>query len=141
METQLLRDPQIYPEKEVLISTLGNSFAACEELMAILSSEYYSFDFQWNYYKDGKAWLCKVCYKKKTVFWLSVWDKFFKTSFFFTEKNLVGVLSLEIDEQIKDYFNNSKPIGKLIPLVVNIESKEQINDVLTIIRYKINASI
>ena len=137
METQLLRDPQIYPEKEVLMSVLGNSFAACEELMAILSSENYSFDFQWNYYKDGKAWLCKVCYKKKTVFWLSVWDKYFKTGFFFTEKHVAGILALNIDEQTKETFNNGKHIGKLIPLIVNVERKELIKDVLTIIDYKI----
>jgi len=139
METQLLRDPQIYPEKEVLMAVLGNSFATFDELTAILSSEKYRFDFQWNYYKDGKAWLCKVCYKKKTVFWLSVWDKFFKTSFFFTEKNVAGILALEIEEQIKEAFSNGKHIGKLIPLIVNVVRKEQINDILTIIDYKIKA--
>jgi hypothetical protein len=139
METQLLRDPLIYPEKEVLMAVLGNSYAVFDELTVILSSEKYRFDFQWNYYKDGKAWLCKVCYKKKTVFWLSVWDNFFKTSFFFTEKNVVGILALEIEEQIKEAFSNGKHIGKLIPLTLNVERKEQIKDILTVIGYKIKA--
>ncbi|MEA4935937.1 hypothetical protein SDC9_205402 [bioreactor metagenome] len=139
MEAQLLRDQQIYPDESVLKSALDKSFDAWEKLETILSSEEYKFDFQWHYYNDGKAWLCKVVYKKKTVFWLSVWDKFFKTSFFFTEKNASGVHLLEIDEQIKEYFNNSRPIGKLIPLVVNVESKEQINDLLIILGYKLKA--
>ena len=139
METQLLRDPQINPDKEVLMAALANSYAAYQELTAILTSEKYRFDFQWNYYKDGKAWLCKVCYKKKTVFWLSVWDQFFKTGFFFTEKHVAEILTLEIEEGIKETFSNGKHIGKLIPLIVNIESKEQIKDVLTIIDYKIKA--
>lgn len=137
METQLLRDPEIYPEKEVLMEVLGNSYATFYELIKSLTSEKYRFDFQWNYYKDGKAWLCKVCYKKKTVFWLSVWDKFFKTSFFFTEKNVAAILALEIDEQIKENFSNGKHIGKLIPLIVNVVRKEQVKDVLTITDYKI----
>ncbi|PKP08994.1 MAG: hypothetical protein CVU09_13085 [Bacteroidetes bacterium HGW-Bacteroidetes-4] len=37
---------------------------------------------QWRYYNDGKAWLCKVSYKKKTVFWLSVWEAYFKVAFY-----------------------------------------------------------
>lgn len=137
METQLLRDPQLYPDESVLKSVLDRSFEAWKELSTGLLSEKYKFDFQWHYYNDGKAWLCKVVYKKKTVFWLSVWDKFFKTSFFFTERNASGVHLLEIDKQIKEDFNNSRPVGKLIPLVVNVGSKEQINDLLTIIDYKL----
>lgn len=137
METQLLRDPQLYPDESVLKSALDRSFEAWKELNIMLSSEKYKFDFQWHYYNDGKAWLCKVVNKKKTVFWLSVWDKFFKTSFFFTERNASGIQLLVIDEQIKEYFNNSRPLGKLIPLVVNVGRKEQINDLLTIIDYKL----
>lgn len=137
METQLLRDPQLYPDESILKSALDKSYDAWEELNTILSSEEYKFDFQWHYYNDGKAWLCKVVNKKKTVFWLSVWDKFFKASFFFTERNASGIQLLVIDKQIKEYFNNSRPLGKLIPLVVNVGSKEQINDLLTIIDYKL----
>lgn len=137
METQLLRDQQIYPDENVLMSALSNSFHAWKELNSILSSDKYRFDFQWHYYNDGKAWLCKVVNKKKTVFWLSIWDKFFKISFFFTEKNASGIYILEIDKQIKEYFKNSRPIGKLVPLVVNVESKKQINDLLIIIGYKV----
>lgn len=111
MEIQLLRDQQVYPEKDLLMAALANSYAAYQELTAILASEKYRFDFQWNYYKDGKAWLCKVCYKKKTVCWLSVWDQFFKTGFFFTEKHVAEILALEIEEQIKETFSSVKHIG------------------------------
>ncbi|MEA4982422.1 MAG: DUF3788 family protein [Paludibacter sp.] len=137
METQLLRDSQVYPGKEVLMEVLGNSYATYHELITLLVSEKYRFDFQWNYYKDGKAWLCKVSYKKKTVFWLSAWDSFFKTGFFFTEKNVSSILTLDVDELIKETFSNGKHIGKLIPLILNVARKEQIKDVLTIIDYKI----
>ena len=91
---------------------------------------------EWRYYKDGKAWLCKVCYKKKTIFWLSVWDKFFKTGFYFTDKNCTGVAELDIEEKIKEEFSRNKHIGKLIPLAIKMNRKEQIDDVIKIIEYK-----
>jgi hypothetical protein len=30
-----------------------------------------------------------------------------------------------------------KPIGKLLPLVVDVKSKKQVDDVLTVVKYKI----
>jgi hypothetical protein len=77
-----------------------------------------------------------VCHKKKTVFWLSVWEGFFKTAFFFTEKHLEGIAALDISEQIKEEFCRAKSIGKLLPMIINISKHEQLTDVLKVIEFK-----
>jgi len=136
METLLLRDQNVKPDKEVLANALGKSYGVFEELMEIITDTKYGLDPQWNFYKDGKAWFCKVCFKKKTVFWLSVWENFFKTAFYFTEKTGSGIKELDINESIKKNFACMKHIGKLIPLVINMERKEQIKDLIRIIEYK-----
>ena len=138
METILLRDQQIFPTEEVLESALGDSYSAYEDLIKTITDTRYGLVPQWNYYKDGKAWLCKVSHKKKTIFWLSVWDKFFKTTFYFTEKTGTGVATLDIEERIKESFSSSKSIGRLIPLTLHITGKEQVKDVLKIVEYKKN---
>ena len=136
METIQLKDPNTPPSDEVLANVLGDSFTAFDELMKTVAKPPYDLVAEWNYYKDGKAWLCKVQYKKKTVFWLSVWDKYFKTAFYFTEKTKSGVMELDINESIKTDFNQKELTGKLIPLVIDLTGKEQINDVLTLVEYK-----
>lgn len=136
MEKQLLTDQSISPTKEIIEKALDESYSAYDKLINIITDDKFGLETVWNYYKDGKAWLCKVCYKKKTIFWLSVWDKFFKIGFYFTEKNKSGILDLDIDEKIKTDFNKSKNIGKLIPLTINMIKNEQIDDVLKIIEYK-----
>jgi len=136
MEKILLTDPQIYPSNEVLRDALKNSYSVYEELTGIVTDSEYGLVQEWNYYKDGKAWLCKVCYKKKTVFWLSVWDSYFKTGFYFTEKNIPGIADLDIDESIKEDFSSRKPVGRLLPLEINMSCKDQLKDLLTIIRFK-----
>lgn len=136
METYLLREQQIYPTKEVLENVLGDSYLVFEELIKIITDAKYGLVPQWNYYKDGKAWLCKVCYKKKTIFWLSVWDKFFKTTFYFIEKTSSGIADLDIEENLKESFRNSKSFGKFMPLTINMNRKDQINDLLKIVEYK-----
>jgi len=136
MDTYLLREKEIFPNEEILEKILAESFSVYKEFMGIITNEKYGLVPQWNYYKDGKAWLCKVGYKNKTVFWLSVWDKFFKIAFYFTAKTSPGIGKLNIDRSIMEDFTRTKPVGKFLPLVIIFRKKNQIDDALRIIEYK-----
>jgi hypothetical protein len=136
MEEQLLRDPASPPSEDLLRSVLKNSYQAYEEMMKVITGAGYGLEPQWNYYKDGKAWLCKVVHKKKTVFWLSVWDGFFKAGFYFVERHCPGIHELEINANIKQELKDAKPFGTLYPVTLRITGSEQIRDLLTLINYK-----
>ena len=136
METMTLKDPQILPTPEVLQNVLGTSYPVFDELIKTVAQSNYGIVGDWNYYNDGKAWLFKAAFKKKTVFWLSVWDGYFRTAFYFTEKNCTGLFDLGISQSILDDFESQKPIGKLLPLVIEMKVKEQLPDLLKIIEYK-----
>jgi hypothetical protein len=136
METMLLKEQDVFPSKEILADALGTSFNAFEDLMSVISGNDYLLIPEWIYYNDGKAWLCKICFKKKTVLWLSAWQGFFKTAFYFTGKNSAGIMELDIDEKIKNDFKCHQPVGRLLPLVINVTKTDQIIDLLKIIKYK-----
>ena len=133
MGTQLLREQEITPSKEVLKDALGNVYGVLEELEWQLTQKEFACTFDWTYYKDSKAWLCKVSHKKKTVFWLSVWEGYFKTSFFFLERHLEGIAALELGE---DSFILEKEWGKMIPVICNVSNKKQFPDLLKLIKFK-----
>ena len=136
METIVLKEPSLSPTKKVLKNALEKNFAVYEELMNTITGEKYDLLPAWHYYNDGKAWLCKVQYKSKTVFWLSVWNKYFKMTFYFTEKNRKPINELDIDDNIKKDFTGNKPVGRLLPLTLNISEKKQLKDAFKIIEYK-----
>ena len=136
MEVQLLREQEIFPSEEVLKTALGQIYGVLAALETQVTQGEFSLTLDWNYYRDGKSWLCKVCHKKKTVFWLSVWEGFFKTAFYFTEKHLEGIAELDISEQIKKDFCRMKPIGKLLPMIINIDRQEQLADLLKVVKFK-----
>ena len=136
-DIQLLRDYEIIPTDKVLENALGKEiYAVYEKLTKIITSVEFGLNPEWNFYKDGKTWLCKVTYKNKTVFWLSIWEKQIKTSFYFTEKTYSGIFELPINERIKQSFKESNPIGKLIPLTLCLDTVEQLDDLTELIKYK-----
>jgi hypothetical protein len=136
MERPLLNDKNIPVTDEVLEKTLGEGYQAYREMLELITGDEYGLVPEWRYYNDGKAWLCKMVFKKKTVFWLSVWDGYFKTAFYFVERHLPGIYDLDIDGSIKEELRNVKSFGSLYPVIMRIRKPEQITDLLTIIRYK-----
>ena len=136
-ETILLRDSETYPTDEVLEMALGKDiFPVYEELIKIITGVEYDLKPEWNFYKDGKSWLCKVTSKKKTVFWLSVWENHFKTGFYFNGNTRSGIFSLKINQEIIQHFEEAKTVGKLFPLVLEIDNKNQLEDLKELIKYK-----
>jgi hypothetical protein len=136
MELQLLREPDIFPSKEVLQNLLGKVYNVFEAFETCVTQNDMALTIEWHYYKDGKNWLGKVCHKKKTVFWLSVWEGYFKTTFFFLERHLEGIAELNISEQIKEDFCTTKSVGKLLPMLISINNTEQLPDLLKVIEFK-----
>lgn len=136
-EIQLLRDAAITPTMDVLENITGKEiFSIYKKLHTTITGAEFELSPEWNYYNDGKAWLCKVSYRKKTIFWLSVWDTGIKTSFYFTKKTRQGVLELAISDEIKQRFTKATLIGKLIPLSMTILKEEHLSDLRKIIHYK-----
>ena len=144
----LLREQEIYPSKEILQETLGKAYHLLEELETQLTQAEFSLSFNWNYYKDSKAWLCKVSYKKKTIFRLSIWEGYFRASFFFLERHLEGIRALGIDEKSFSWLNSkitklfaSNDVYKLKELdEFNNEDKIKLSNILKNANYYLSLS-
>ena len=141
MHDQLLKDPEVELSEKVLRNEFGRWYSVYNEFVTEIQSDRFSFGTEWRYYKDGKAWLCKIVYKKKTVVWLSAWKTHFKLGFYFTEKTGAGICKLEIHEGLKSNYENNKPIGRLKPLIVEVSKQSQLSDVYALLNYKIGRSI
>ena len=103
-----------------------------------ITSKAFNLAFEWRYYKDGKAWLCKITRKKKTVVWMSAWRDCLSLGFYFTEKTGSGIAKLDIDESLKHSYATEDSIGKLKPLVVQLSTSSQLPDLYTLLQYKIS---
>lgn len=136
MERPLLNDKDQYPDDEVLAKHLGKAKPAWDAFAASVAAGLGEAALEWRYYNDGKAWFCKVVHKKKTVCWISVWDKFFKTAFYFTAKSDTDIEALPIPADLKEGYRAHAPIGKLKPLVVEVKTKKALEPVSVLVKYK-----
>ncbi len=130
-----LRDESIYPDDDVLQSILDKSFPAYRKLLDLFTE--HDMNIEWRYYRDGKAWLCKVQRKKKTIVWMSAWKGFLQATIYFPEKYIDKVFELDISEALKDNFRSTKNAGKSKPCTFQIGDESILNDFGTVMKYKI----
>ena len=132
---QLLRDPEQKPDEALFRSILTRTlFRVMEMIHRSLADA--GIDLEWRYYKDGNAWLGKAMYRKKTIVWISLWENLVKAGFYFTQKTRPGVLDLPLSPEIKTLFAEAKPVGKLIPLILDIKDETALPDFITLINHK-----
>ena len=148
METtgeQLLKDPDIEPSSDVIAKALGDANNAYIKFISELAS--HDIQLEWRYYNDGKAWLAKGPYRwtgvrggknETTVFWLSIWDGFFKVNIYLPEKARADVLSLPLDNEVKLMIADTKQMGKLksFPVVFELCSDEMFESVFSLADFK-----
>ena len=60
MEKPILKNPDEFPDDDVLQRTLGPAKPAWDEFNKILEQEFPDALGEWRFYKDGFAWLFKV---------------------------------------------------------------------------------
>ena len=142
---QLLRNPDIRPSEDVLAKALGEANNAYVKFINKLAR--YDIQLVWRYYKDGKAWLAKGLYtwmgvrggrNETTLFWLSIWDGFFKVTIFVPQKYHPDLLSLELDQEVRQMISESKQMGKLkyFPLVFEISTDVLFDDLFILLQYR-----
>ena len=144
-QEQLLRNPDIQPTCDVIAKALGEANSAYVKFTDKLTN--HDIQFMWRYYTDGKAWLAKGLYtwvgarggqKETTIFWLSVWNGFFKVTIYVPEKARADLLRLPLDDEVKLMITDSKQMGKLkfFPLVFNISSDEMFEAFFTLADFR-----
>lgn len=137
MERPCLNDPNEFPDDVLLARQLGQAKAAWDAFMAMPQSDYPQISAAWRYYNDGKSWLCKVVQKSKTVCWVSVWDKFFKVSFYFTAKAEDAICNSALAAALKDSFLHPAGKGALRPITIEVRQSSDLAIIRELIGIKL----
>ena len=132
-----LRDESIYPDNDVLQSVLGKSFEAYLSLLDLYKKN--DLVNKWRYYKDGKAWLCKVQKKKRTIIWMSAWKGYMQATIYFPNRYLSDVYTLDISEPTIERIRTTRNVGKSKPCIFEIRNKAVLGDFRKVMQFKLDS--
>ena len=130
-----LTDENIFPNESVLRKALGRSYNAYLELLKLYDD--YDLVYEWRYYRDGKAWLCKVQKTKRTIVWMSAWKGYMQATIYFPERYIDDILKLSISDETKNKIMKVKNVGKSKPCIFEIKNKKALRDLEKVMKFKI----
>jgi dTDP-4-dehydrorhamnose reductase len=136
MLNHVLNDKNIYPDAKVLTQYLGKSINAWDSFIDLLKVNYPLISTEWRYYNDGKSWLFKVTKKAKTVCWVSVWEEYFKVTFYFNNKAKEVIKNSLLDEEIKKRWLHNGKTEKFNPITIEIKKKTDLKIIKMLIELK-----
>lgn len=132
-----LTDPTVIPDDTVLARVLGDSLAAYRRLLALFDEN--GLTHEWRYYRDGKAWLCKVKHKARTIVWMSAWDGYVQATVYIPEKHIDGLFALDLPEDEKARLRGAAHVGKSTPCSFDIKTDDVLPTFEKVMRYKMHA--
>jgi len=142
----LLRNPDIEPANGAIADALGAANQAYVTFIEGLAGR--EIQLQWRYYTDGKAWLAKGLHQwtgarggqnEATVFWLSIWDGFFKVTIYIPEKARAAALSLPLGDAVRQMIADAKQMGekmRYFPLVFEMRSDALLESVYALADFR-----
>lgn len=134
----ILTDKNEFPTEEIIYPHIGKAKVLWLSLFGHIHLDYPEFEEQWRYYNDGKSWLLKVTRKSKTIFWLSVLENSFRTTFYFTDKAKQAILKSTISDELKEQFRKGKRFNKICGLTIIFKYKKNVEDAKKLIAIKLN---
>ena len=132
-----LCDADLYPSDDILKKVLGKSYDVYSSLLELFTT--INMIYEWRYYRDGKAWLCKVQYKKRTIVWMSAWKGFIKATIYFPEKYVEDIYGLDLSQKAIEHIKNTGNTGKSKPCIFEMKSSSILKDFSKLMQFKLIA--
>jgi len=137
MEQLVLINPDEHPNEEIIFSHIGRTKSYWISIFDFFHTKHPEFDEEWRYYKDGKSWLLKIVKKKNTICWISVEQKQFKMTFYFTDRAEQAIMASTISDELKEQFKSGKYYNKIRGLTITFRNKKDVEYAKSLIKIKL----
>ena len=139
MGTNIFLDKMVQPDDKMLADALGNTYGLFQELKKFISVNYPGTTEEWKYYGGKYGWTLKTFLKKRNLFFISAYDKYFRVSFVFGEKAISSVLQSDLPKDIIGELRNSKKYMEGRGIAIEVRKPRDINIVKKLIDFKVNS--
>ena len=137
MEPKALADEYVKPNDELVFSIIGEKELLWKQTMSYLYDNSKDISEVWKYYKDGKSWLFRTLKKKKTIFWIRVFEDSFRIAFWFADKLEPVILQSDLPDSIKLEYSNAKRFNKSRCISIDMQDNRDFQVLKKLIDFKL----
>ena len=139
MEKLVFIEKSIMPNDDLIIAVMKNSYSLYVEILDYFKSMSTNTHTEWKYYGKKNGWLLKHFDDKRNIFFLVIYEGYFKVSFTFEDKIVSEILDSDnVSNSVKKCFENSKKYIEGTTILYEVKSKSDVDNVNQLIRFKMD---
>lgn len=138
MEERIFCDKLVKPNNQKLSEALGVSYKYWKEIKSSLHEEYGTLIEEWKFYGKKIGWTLKLLYKKRNLFFMAPYNKYFRIAFVFGDKAVSVIEKSDLPKTMIQELMNAKKYVEGRGLRIEVKKRGDIKYISKLVSIKIN---
>jgi len=134
---KLFMDKSIQPNEESIKEALGLKYKYWKEIRTSLNKEYEELKEEWKYYGQKSGWTLKLFYKKRNLFFFSVYEDYFAIAFVFGDKAVDAIINSNLPAKYIEEILAAKKYAEGRGIRIEVREKTDVKIILKLVEIKI----
>lgn len=138
MEEKISWDKNHEPQESDIKNALKNTYPYLEDIRDYHKKNIGETREEWKYYGKKYGWELKTFLKKRNLFFIGIYDGYFRITFVFGEKAVEAVQNSDISDSLKNELTNARKYAEGRGLSLIVKNDSHLEEIKKLIRVKHN---
>ncbi len=134
---KLFMDELVMPNEDSIKDALGNNYKYWKEIKTTLNAKYEGLKEEWKYYGKKTGWTLKLFYKKRNLFFFSVYEDYFILAFVFSDKAVDAITKSNLPSKYINEILATKKYAGGRGLRIEVRYKVEVKIIIKLTEIKI----
>lgn len=137
MEEKAFYEKNVKPDEVLIREKLNQAYPALLELRKTVENVVGETVEEWKFYGPKNGWGLKTFLKKRNLFFLGIYEGFFRITFVFGERAVSKILESDIRESLKKELSEARKYAEGRGLSITMKDNSYIEDIRKLVQLKI----
>ena len=139
MSENVFTTKETMPDEEMVKEKLGANYAHLVNLRQFIDDEIGVTTREWKFYGKKHGWNLKTFLKKRNLFFIIIYDGYFRIGFVFGEKAVISVLESGIDPSLKKELEEARKYAEGRGLAIRVDNADRLEDIKELVKIKVGS--
>lgn len=137
MTESAFHEKNVTPDEVQIREKLNQAYPSLLELRETVKKIVGETVEEWKFYGPKNGWILKTFLKKRNLFFIIIYEDFFRASFVFGEKTVSKILESDISESLKKELSEAKKYAEGRGVSMIVKDNSFIDDFQKLLKFKI----
>jgi hypothetical protein len=124
------------PDNKILEQNLGENYTHLEKIREFVRAEIGETKEEWKYYGRKIGWTLKTFYKKRNLYFISIYEGWFQLSFVFGDRAFNTILDSDLSDQRKEELKSARKYAEGRGIGLKFDNPEPLADFRILLQHK-----